>query len=90
MHAVTSLRNLVVVLAAVGEDRGAAILAAAATNPRLRPSYGPEWAHLAALLSALEARVGTTLFTEWSAHGRRLDVDQALNTALELLEQRRS
>ncbi len=90
VHAVTSLRNLVAVLVAVGEDRGATILGAAATNPQLRPSYGPEWAQLAAVLLALEARVGTTLFAQWSAHGRRLDVDQALNTALELVEQRRS
>ena len=90
VHAVTTLRNLVVVLVAVGEDRGAAILGAAATNPRLRPSYGPEWAQLAAQLSALEARVGPTLFAEWSAQGRRFDVDQALNIALELVDQRRS
>jgi len=90
VHAVTSLRNLVVVLVAIGEDRGATILGAAATNPRLRPSYGTEWAQLDALLSTLETRVGPTLFAEWSTHGRRLDVDQALNIALELVEQRRS
>ncbi len=90
VHAVTSLRNLVGVLVAIGEDRSAAILGAAATNPLLRPSYGPEWAQLEALLSALEARVGPTLYSEWSAHGRRLDIDRALNTALDLIEQRRS
>jgi len=89
VHAVTCLRNLVLVLVAEGEDRGAAILGAAATNPQLRPSYGPEWAQLAPLLSAVEARAGTTLFAEWSAHGHRLDVDQALNIALQLIDQRR-
>ena len=74
VHAVTSLRNMVEVLAAVGDDHGAAVIGAATSSDLLRKSYGPEAGRLADVLASVERRVGPTQFDEWTRHGSGLGV----------------
>jgi len=47
VHAVTTLRNMIEVLAAIGDNRGAAVIGAATSSDLLRKSYGPEAERLA-------------------------------------------
>ncbi len=89
VHAVTALRKLAAVLVAIGDDRAATILGAASSNERLRPSYGPEAALLAEVLTGVERRVGANRFGEWSVEGRALDLNQAVRVAAELVERHR-
>ena len=58
VHAVTTLRNLIEALVAVGDDEGAAILAGATADDRLRPSYGEETERLGDVVSGVEGRLG--------------------------------
>lgn len=74
VHAVTTLRNMIEVLAAVGDDHGAAVIGAATTNDLLRKSYGPEAERLRDVLDSVERRVGPTQFAEWVLEGSGLGV----------------
>lgn len=84
-HALTAMRNLVGLLAAVGDDRGAVALGAATTHDRARASYGVEGAELVEVLDSVRLRAGEVRFAEWSAQGRGLDIDQSLRTAIGLV-----
>ena len=81
VHAVTSLRNMVALLAEVGDDRGAAIIGIATSNEHLRTSFGPEAGRLADVLAAIEQRVGTTAFAECTLAGNNLTVETATQFA---------
>jgi len=74
VHAVTTLRNMIEVLAAVGDDHGAAVVGTATSNDLLRKSYGPEAERLADVLDSVERRVGQTRFAEWVLEGSGLGV----------------
>lgn len=78
VHAVTTLRNLVGLLATTGDDRAAAIIGSAASAPGLRPTYGLESLELDAVLDSIRTRVGPANFEEWTATGRELDLDATI------------
>lgn len=88
VHAVTSLRNLVSVLVATGDDEAAAVLGAAATRGDLRRSYGAESAQLADVLDRVARRVGAGRFDGWSAVGRGFELDGAVRWAADRLTAR--
>jgi hypothetical protein len=90
VHAVTTLRNLIEVLIAVGDGHGATLLAAATSGDHLRPSYGVETTRLSTLLAAVEQRVGATNFATWTGEGLALDVPQAVQVAVDLVDGHRS
>jgi len=89
VHATTTLRNLVEVLVAVGDDHGAAVLAGAMSDARLRPSYGAETARLGDVIAAIEQRIGSPQFDEWSTEGQQFDVQTAVRVAAEIVERHR-
>jgi len=74
VHAVTSLRNMIEVLVAVGDDHGAAVIGAATSSDLMRKSYGPEAERLADVHDAVQCRVGPTRFAEWVLEGDGLGV----------------
>ena len=87
VHAVTALRNMIEVLAAVGDNHGAAVIGAATSNDLLRKSYGPEAERLADVLVSVERRVGPTQFSEWVLEGSGLGVTMAVQFASERIAQ---
>jgi tetratricopeptide (TPR) repeat protein len=90
VHAVTTLRNLIETLVAVGDDEGAAILAGATADDRLRPSYGEETERLGDVVAGVEARLGAKRAGELRGAGRQLDVPAAVRKAVTLVEGHRS
>lgn len=86
VHAITTLRNLVEVLVAVGDDHAAAMLAAATSSEQLRPSYGPEVVRLSTVVAGIEQRVGASCFSEWTDEGRVLDLPGAVQMAADLID----
>jgi predicted ATPase/DNA-binding winged helix-turn-helix (wHTH) protein len=78
VHAVTTLRNLVALLAALGQDADAVIIATAVTAPDLRPTFGPESEELAGVVDEVRGRAGSSRFDEWAATGRGLDVAETI------------
>ncbi len=78
VHAVTTLRNLVALLATLGQDADAAIIATAVTAPNLRPTFGPESEELAGVLDEVQGRAGSSRFDEWAVTGRGLDVTETI------------
>ncbi len=90
VHAVTTLRNLVEVLVALGDDRAAALLAAATSSEQLRPSYGPEVERLSSVVADIEQRVGASRFSEWTNEGRLLGLPQAVQMAADLIDRHRT
>lgn len=89
-HAVTAIRNLTGLLADVGEDRGAVLLASVAGLDAIRPSYGAEAQRTRQTLDRVRTRVGEGRFSAWSEESRRLDIDQAVRFASRLVEQQRA
>ena len=89
VHAVTTLRGLVEVLVAAGDDHGAVVVAAATSSTSLRPSYGPEIERLENVVSDLEQRVGAPRFADWAGEGRLLDVPAAVRLAAHRVDLRR-
>lgn len=85
-HALTAMRNLVGLFAALGDDRAAVVLGAAASRTRVRRSYGTEAAESARVLETVRTRVGDAVFDEWSAEGGGLDLDRALHVAIDLVD----
>ena len=75
VHAVTSLRNIVSVLAAVGDDHGAAVIGLATTSDQLRTSYGREAEQLADVLAATARRIGPVAFAECRLAADELSVE---------------
>ena len=90
VHAVTTLRNLVEVMVALGDDRAAALLAAATSNEHLRPSYGPEVVRLSTVVAGIEQRVGASRFGEWTDEGRLLGLPEAVEMAADLIDRHRT
>lgn len=89
VHSVTTLRNLIEVLVTVGDDRGAAVLAAATSSEQLRPSYGTEMLRLTTVVAGIERRVGARRFGEWTGEGMLLDLPRAVQVAADLIDQHR-
>ena len=89
VHAVTTLRGLVEVLVAAGDDHGAAVVAAATSSASLRPSYGSEIEGLESAVIDLERRVGAPRFADWAGEGRLLDVPAAVRLAAHRVDLRR-
>ena len=89
-HAVTAMRNLVGLLAGLGDDRGAVRLAGALSDPRLRVSYGAEAEHISGVLRDVQARTDDAEFRSWFDAGRALDVDGAMGLASDLVAALRS
>ena len=85
-HAVTAMRNLIGLLARVGDDRAAVLLAGAMADARLRVSYGAEAEQIADVLDGVERRVGSNQFATWFAEGQRLDPDGTVRLAVELVD----
>jgi predicted ATPase/DNA-binding winged helix-turn-helix (wHTH) protein len=90
VHAVTTLRNLVAVLVAVGDDIGAAVIAAASSREGLRPSYGVEALRLQNAMALIEQRLGEERFAVATAEGRSLDVVEAVQVAVQLVDGHRN
>jgi tetratricopeptide (TPR) repeat protein len=90
VHAVTMLRNLVEVLVAIGDDRGATVLSAATSGDHVRPVYGVDSVRLSHLVAGVEQRVGTGQFDAWTEEGRLLDIPQAVQVAAELVDRHQS
>ncbi|MEY2471460.1 MAG: hypothetical protein QOK28_789 [Actinomycetota bacterium] len=86
-HAVTAMRNVVGLLASVGDDQGAAVLAGAA-HDGLRPSYGTQAERISETLDAVKRRVGTTQFEKWFDEGLSLG-DDRVRIAAEIVERHR-
>jgi hypothetical protein len=84
-HAVTAMRHLVGLLARVGDDRAAALLAGAISKESLRVSYGLEAEQIAAVVAGIERRVGNEQFTAWFGEGQACDPDAAVRLAAELV-----
>jgi predicted ATPase/DNA-binding winged helix-turn-helix (wHTH) protein len=89
-HAVTAIRNLISLLADVGEDHGAAVLASVIGLESIRPSYGTEAKHTNETLDGLRARVDQARLAAWSEEGQGLDIDQAIHLASRLVQQQRT
>jgi DNA-binding winged helix-turn-helix (wHTH) protein/predicted ATPase len=85
-HAVTAMRNLIGLLVDLGDDEGAATLAGAMSDDRLRTSYGTEADSIAARLAEMGSRRSTPQVTGWFDRGRDLHVDEAIDVALQRLE----
>ncbi len=90
VHSVTTLRNLVEVLVALGDDHGAAVLAAATSSEQLRPSYGPEMLRLSTVVAGIEQRVGASRFGEWTDEGLLLDLPRVVQMAADLIDRYRT
>lgn len=84
-HALTAMRNLVGLLAALGDDRGAVVLGAATSSEQVRASYGTEAAAISDVLDVARRRMGEAGYTAAVAEGRDLDLDRCLRAASELV-----
>jgi predicted ATPase len=90
VHAVTILRSLVEVFVAIGETRGAVIIASATSNESVRPGREVESQRLTNVIGDLEAHVDDALLRAWVDDGTRLDVPAAVRAAADILDRRRS
>lgn len=90
VHAVITLRSLVTVLVAVGDDHGATVLAAATSGDQVRTSYGIETAQLPAVVADIEQRAGAVQFTIWTREGQSLDLPEAVQLATEVVDRHRT
>ncbi len=88
-HQLTTLRNLVELLARVGADQPAATLHGAVADAA-PPSYGVEAARLAEAWSGLRRRLGTAAAEAAAAHGRQLSAPETVQLALGVLDDLRS
>jgi predicted ATPase/DNA-binding SARP family transcriptional activator len=82
---VTTLRNLVVLLARVGQDEPAAVLAATLEHTAPAKTYGAEAERIATALAAARQRLGDAAYAHaWDAGGRRT-LEEAADQAMHLL-----
>jgi len=85
-HQWTTLRNLVEVLTRVGADEAAAVvLAGTASASSAPPVYGVGAERLAGAESLVRARLGTDRFEQAQERGRRMEDDQIVVFALDVL-----
>jgi predicted ATPase/DNA-binding SARP family transcriptional activator len=82
---VTTLRNLVVLLARTGRDEAAAALAATLEVAAMSPSYGVEAARISTALAAVRRRLGAAAYDGAWAAGTTRTLEQAADDALRLL-----
>lgn len=82
-HAITALRNLVVLLVRAGDDEDAMVLLGAASGPETKVLFGTESEQLDEARSTVEERVGHELAAVWiergAAHGHLWAVDHAIS-----------
>jgi hypothetical protein len=83
---VTTLRNLVVLLARTGRDQGAATLAATLEVAAPGRSYGAEAARTATALAAVRRRLGAAAYDRAWAAGAARTLEEAAGDALRLLD----
>jgi predicted ATPase len=82
---VTTLRNLVVLLARIGQDEPAAALAATLEHAAPAKTYGAEAERIATALAAARQRLGDAAYARaWDAGGRRT-LEEAADQAMHLL-----
>ena len=84
-HALTAMRNLVGLLAVLGDDRGVVVLGVATSVEWVRASYGTEARVVNEALEATRQRVGEGPFASWFAEGRQLDLDQCVRAAARIV-----
>lgn len=89
VHSVTTLRNLIELLAAAGAPRGAAELLGAVGRPELRRNYGKEAARQRAVAADLEQRLGQEAYEDCMERGGQLVIDAAMRRAIELIDELR-
>jgi predicted ATPase len=83
---VTTLRNLVVLLARTGRDEAAAALAASLQEAAPSRSYGAEAARIATALAAVRRRLGEAAYDGAWAAGAARTLEEAADGALRLLD----
>jgi predicted ATPase/DNA-binding SARP family transcriptional activator len=82
---VTTLRNLVVLLARTGRDEPAAALAATVREVAPSRSYGAEAARIATALAAVRRRLGDAAYRRAQAAGAARTLEEAADDAVRLL-----
>ena len=82
---VTTLRNLVVLLARTGRDEPAAALAATVREVAPSPSYGVEATRIATALTAVRRRLGDAAYQRAQAAGAARTLEEAADAAVRLL-----
>jgi hypothetical protein len=82
---VTTLRNLVVLLARTGQDEAAAALAATVQAGAPSGSYGAEAARISTALAAVRRRLGAAAYDGAWAAGTTRTLEEAAEDALRLL-----
>lgn len=85
-HLLTTVRNLVELLAQIGAEEPAAVLHGAATEGRA-PSFGTEAERLAAAWAQVEDRLGPDAAAAAADRGRRLSATQMGNEAVARLDE---
>jgi hypothetical protein len=85
----TTLRTLVELLSALGDDRGATVLAAATAQYHKDDAVTPLAKRIAKLLDETRSRVGNSRYDAWAQEGSALTVDAALRVATEMVDQYR-
>ncbi len=81
----TTLRNLVVLLARTGRDEAAATLAATLQEVAPSRSYGAEAARIATALTAVRRRLGDAAYQRAQAAGAARTLEEAADAARRLL-----
>jgi predicted ATPase/DNA-binding SARP family transcriptional activator len=82
----TTLRNLVILLARTGRDEAAATLAAALEAAAMSRSYGAEAARTTTALAAVRRRLGDAAYEGARAAGAARTIEEAADDALRLLD----
>jgi predicted ATPase/DNA-binding winged helix-turn-helix (wHTH) protein len=84
-HAITALRNLIVLLVRDERDEPAMRLLGALSGPAVKATYGTESAELAAARAAVEFRCGAAEVERWIGEGDGQSTAWALDMAIALL-----
>ena len=86
-HAITALRNLIVLLVRDERDEPAMRLLGALSGPDVKATYGAESAELAAARATVEARRGSESVERWIDEGSGRSTTWALDMAITLLSE---
>lgn len=81
----TTLRNLVILLARTGRDEAAATLAATLELQAAGKSYGKEAERIATALAAVRQRLGDAAYARAWAAGTARTLEEAADDAVDLL-----
>ena len=82
---VTTLRNLVVLLARIGQDEPAAVLAATLDHAAPAKTYGAEAERIATALAAARQRLGDAAYVRAQIAGESRTLEEAADQAMHLL-----